>query len=556
MSTDHQQIIQLDTQLANQIAAGEVVERPASVVKELLENSLDAGATVIDVEIINGGKQLIRIRDNGRGIAKEQLHLALAPHATSKIRTLDDLEALRSYGFRGEALASISSVSKFSLTSRTAAQEQGWCAISEGVEMVVNLSPAPATEGTRIDVEELFYNTPARRRFLRTDKTEFAQIETVLRQVALANPHVALSLKHNQRLVKRYKAAFEPEIIEQRLAVACGTDFVKQSIRVDVSYDELKLSGWIGLPSYHRSQTDGQFFFVNHRPVKDKVLGHALREAYHPHIPEGRSSAYVLFLEMPPEHVDVNVHPTKHEVRFHDVRTIHDFIVQAIEQCLHQGLALVSQDHQQAQENNTPVGQDANHQLHSEIQTGTKQQFESYSAFIADAYRSNLNEQSSNYPQTTDLRETVFRISEQLLILKKNESLALADINKIFEFWFEILNNANHVKKFLYPMTVSISSEHHSDFEQFCMKHNVEITTVSGQFKIMSAPDVWYFDNLGEQIMDYLLFAHGHTDRMLLNWLPSFIEQNEEQITRLLNYKTPGELETFFSQTAIGDSDG
>lgn len=556
MSTDHQQIIQLDTQLANQIAAGEVVERPASVVKELLENSLDAGATVIDVEIINGGKQLIRIRDNGRGIAKEQLHLALAPHATSKIRTLDDLEALRSYGFRGEALASISSVSKFSLTSRTAAQEQGWCAISEGVEMVVNLSPAPATEGTRIDVEELFYNTPARRRFLRTDKTEFAQIETVLRQVALANPHVALSLKHNQRLVKRYKAAFEPEIIEQRLAVACGTDFVKQSIRVDVSYDELKLSGWIGLPSYHRSQTDGQFFFVNHRPVKDKVLGHALREAYHPHIPEGRSSAYVLFLEMPPEHVDVNVHPTKHEVRFHDVRTIHDFIVQAIEQCLHQGLALVSQDHIQEEEINTQVGQDVNHQLHSEIQSGGKQQFESYSAFIADAYRSNLSEQSLNYADSTDLNKEVFRISEQLLLLNKGDSVVLVDINKTFGFWFDVLRDTLKVNKMLFPVPVKISSEYRSNVENFCAEHNVEITDVSGQLKIMSAPDVWNIDKLGEQITDYVLFANGHPERMSLNWVSSFIDKYEYQLATVLHYKTTQELENFFAAPANRGSDG
>ena len=194
-ATGHRPIVQLSTQLANQIAAGEVVERPASVVKELVENSLDAGATQIDIDILNGGKQLIRVRDNGYGIAKEQLELALAPHATSKISELDDLLALYSFGFRGEALASISSVSKFRLTSKTESQNQGWCAVTEGQRMAVKLSPAPATVGTCIDVEELFHNTPARRRFLRTDKTEFAQIDTVIRQMALAHPE-AVSYTH------------------------------------------------------------------------------------------------------------------------------------------------------------------------------------------------------------------------------------------------------------------------------------------------------------------------------------------------------------------------
>ena len=334
-------IKKLDTKLANQIAAGEVVERPASVVKELLENSLDAGATIIDIEITSGGCGLIRIRDNGSGIPKEQLTLALSPHATSKISSLEDLEIIGSFGFRGEALSSICSVSRFTLSSRTKNADQGWQAEAEGRDMQVKLTPVPITEGTRIDVRELFFNTPARRRFLRTEKTEYSHIEEVVKKVALSNFKAAITLKHNGRLSRRFRAADNLEQQEQRVAAVCGRQFMLRSIRLDLDHLGIELKGWLALPDYHRSQTDGQYFYVNNRPVKDRVLSHAIRQAYQQFIPEGRVPAYVLYLTLDPRKVDVNVHPTKHEVRFHDGRLIHDLLVQAIERGLAEGKALL-----------------------------------------------------------------------------------------------------------------------------------------------------------------------------------------------------------------------
>ncbi len=333
-------IRKLDTQLANQIAAGEVVERPASVVKELLENSIDAGSKRIDIEITGGGCGLIRIRDDGKGIPKDQLHLALAPHATSKISSLDDLDVIESFGFRGEALSSISSVSRFSLSSRTKDAEQGWQVIAEGREMLPKITAVAVTEGTRIDVRELFFNTPARRRFLRTEKTEFSHIEDVVRKTALTNFGVAITLKHNGRNIRRFRAASNVEQQEQRIAAVCGRQFIENSIRLELEHDGIEIKGWLGLPHYHRSQNDGQYFYVNNRPVRDKVLNHAIRQAYQQFIPEGRVPAYVLYLTIDPRTVDVNVHPTKHEVRFHNARLIHDLLVQTIEQGLAQGSEL------------------------------------------------------------------------------------------------------------------------------------------------------------------------------------------------------------------------
>jgi len=339
-----QPIKKLNIQLANQIAAGEVVERPASVVKELLENSLDAGAQRVDIEITAGGTNLIRIRDDGSGIPKEQLALALAPHATSKIDSLDDLDSIISFGFRGEALASISSVSRFTLSSKTKQANQGWQAEAEGSDMDVKLTPVAVTEGTRIDVRELFFNTPARRRFLRTEKTEFSHIEDVVKKAALANFKVAITLKHNARMVRRFRAANTLAQEEQRVAAVCGREFMQRSVRLELSHQGLEIQGWLALPDYHRSQTDGQYFYVNNRPVKDRVLSHAIRQAYQSFIPEGRVPAYVLYLTLDPRKVDVNVHPTKHEVRFHDARLIHDLLVQSIERGLAEGKELIDNE--------------------------------------------------------------------------------------------------------------------------------------------------------------------------------------------------------------------
>ncbi|MEE1672290.1 DNA mismatch repair endonuclease MutL [Agarivorans aestuarii] len=324
----------LPAQLANQIAAGEVVERPASVVKELIENCLDAGATRIDIEIDKGGAKRILIRDNGSGIAKDQLGLALSRHATSKIDSLDDLSAIATLGFRGEALASISSVSRLSLSSRTAEQEQAWQAQAAGRDMQVSLQPCAHPVGSSLEVLDLFFNTPARRKFLRTEKTEFSHIDELLKRLALSRFDVALSLKHNGKLIRQYRIATDLDKQLKRVSTVLGAPFANHCLHLDNQHDQLRLHGWLGLPEVARAQNDQQYFYVNGRMMRDKLLQHAIRQAFAAYLPDEQYACYVLFLELPLDQVDVNVHPAKHEVRFHQARLVHDYIVQVLASAL------------------------------------------------------------------------------------------------------------------------------------------------------------------------------------------------------------------------------
>lgn len=326
-------IQKLSSLLSNQIAAGEVIERPASVVKELVENSIDAGATQIDLDIEQGGMRLIRVRDNGSGIHPDDLGLALNRHATSKIYQLDDLEKINTLGFRGEALASISSVSRLKLASAQA-DGSGWEVTSQGTESEPQLAPFAHPKGTTIEVRDLFFNTPARRKFLRTEKTEFDHIDEVIKRVALSSFNIDFTLKHNQRLVRQYRNAQSDIECEQRVASLCGAEFMEHALKIETEIEGLKLYGWIGLPTFSRAQADLQYFYVNGRMVKDKLVSHAVRQAYHDVMYGGRHAAYVLFLEISPTQVDVNVHPTKHEVRFRESRLIHDFICRGVQDAL------------------------------------------------------------------------------------------------------------------------------------------------------------------------------------------------------------------------------
>lgn len=316
--------------LANQIAAGEVVERPSSVVKELVENSLDAGADRVEIDIDKGGAKLIRIRDNGCGVAKDELVLALSRHATSKVATLDDLEGINSLGFRGEALASISSVSRLTFTSRTAEQAEAWQAQAEGREMSVTVKPAAHPVGTTVEVVDLFFNTPARRKFMRSEKTEFAHIDELVRRIALSRFDVTLILRHNGKVVRQYKAANTVPEQERRLAAVCGSPFMHHALAVESEHSDVRLWGWLATPEGARPQNDLQYTYVNGRMMRDKLINHAIRQAYDELLPADRFAAYVLYIELDPRQVDVNVHPAKHEVRFHQARLIHDFIFQAL----------------------------------------------------------------------------------------------------------------------------------------------------------------------------------------------------------------------------------
>lgn len=317
--------------LINQIAAGEVVERPASVVKELVENAIDAGASRVDIDLEEGGVRLIRIRDNGSGIAPEQLPLAVSRHATSKIADLDDLESVATLGFRGEALPSIASVSRFTLSSRRAHDEHGSALQIEGGK-IGEVTPRAHAPGTTVEVRELFYNVPARRKFLRAERTELGHIEEWLRSLALARPDVELRVSHNGKASRRYKPG--DLYSDARLAETLGEDFANQAVRVDHSGAGLRLHGWIAQPHYSRASADQQYLYVNGRSVRDRSVAHAVKMAYGDVLYHGRQPAYVLFLELDPTRVDVNVHPAKHEVRFRDSRLVHDFVYRTLKDAL------------------------------------------------------------------------------------------------------------------------------------------------------------------------------------------------------------------------------
>lgn len=321
----------LSTELANQIAAGEVVERPSSIVKELFENALDAGATEITLELEHGGKEKILIRDNGSGIEKDDLPLTLMPHATSKIYSLAELEAINSMGFRGEALASIGSIAKVKITSKAAQDEHAWSVDNQlGNELI----PASHPIGTTIEVMQVFYNTPARRKFLKAERTEYVHIDELLKKFMLCHFNVALTVWHNGKEVKSYPVADTPQKQQQRIADICGDEFVDNALLIQAEAMDLQLYGWVAKPQFSKSRADLQYFYVNGRIIKDKLIAHAIKQAYKDVLHHQRYPAFILFFNIDPHAVDVNVHPTKHEVRFRESRLVHDFLFAKIHHAL------------------------------------------------------------------------------------------------------------------------------------------------------------------------------------------------------------------------------
>jgi len=323
----------LPPELINQIAAGEVIERPSSVVKELVENSLDAGAARIEVDIELGGARLIRVRDDGDGIAADDLPLAVASHATSKIGSFDDLEHVASMGFRGEALASMASVARFAMTSRLRGADNAFRLEVDSGRMQ-DVRPAQHPQGTSVEVRDLFYNVPARRKFLRAERTEFAHIDDLLKSLALARGSAEFRLSHNGKSVRVWKAARDETSMLARVADMLGESFPQQSLRIDHASAGMRLSGWVGLPTASRPQADAQYFYVNGRLVRDRVVAHAVRQAYADVLFHGRHPAFVLYLELDPAGVDVNVHPAKSEVRFREQRLVHDFLFRTLHEAL------------------------------------------------------------------------------------------------------------------------------------------------------------------------------------------------------------------------------
>ena len=331
----NQKIHKLPSLLVDQIAAGEVIERPASVVKELVENALDAKATRITIEIENGGKKLIRITDNGIGLGKDDMTLAIERHATSKINSLEDLESLNSLGFRGEALPSIVSISRFSLISKTAHSDYAFqlSCLGGACEAV---KPAQHPQGTTIEVRDLFYNTPARRRFLKTDRTEFLRIDELIKRVSLSRFDVGFTLIHNGKTVRSSQGGDQDANKKMRIVQLCGKDFFENAFFIDEQRHGMRLYGWVAKPSWNRASADRQFFYINGRMIKDKLIGHAVRQAYQDVLFHGRFPAFVLYFELDPTWVDVNVHPTKHEVRFRESQQVHGFIFGSLNHALSQ----------------------------------------------------------------------------------------------------------------------------------------------------------------------------------------------------------------------------
>lgn len=385
-------IKRLPKQLANQIAAGEVVERPASIVKELMENSIDAGATCIEVDLEQGGARSIVVRDNGCGIPGDQLGLAVSRHATSKISSLDDLENLYSMGFRGEALASIGSVSRMQLTSCYEGEHQAWQLVCDNQteDSEGQLTVASHPVGTSIHISGLFYNAPARRKFLRSERTEYHHIEEVVRRMALSHFDIQFKLTHNQRQIFSLPAIHDQAGQLRRLQRLCGKNFTEKALYLEFEHNGLKLWGWIVPPAESRPQADLQYFFVNKRIIRDRVISHAIRQAYSDKIYPGRHPAYVLHLEMLPAQVDVNVHPTKHEVRFRESRLVHDFLFRCLSEALESTLPVTDLEQNATTSKNEPFYKPATgnvpYPVNEHIRSGRIEETPSEESYPASSY--------------------------------------------------------------------------------------------------------------------------------------------------------------------------
>ena len=522
----------LDQKLANQIAAGEVVERPASIVKELIENSLDAGASKIMIEVEQGGTKLLRIRDDGSGILKQDLTLALHRHATSKIVKLGDLEKIASLGFRGEALASISSVSRVSLMSKVMGDENdtGWKIQSDGNVANASLTPIAHAKGTTIEVRDLFFNTPARRKFLKKEKTEFSKIDEIIKRLALSRFDVHVSLRHNQKVIYNLLPARSELEKQRRLSLLCGSKFIENAIHIGIERPGIKLWGWVGLATFSRSQADLQYFYVNGRTIRDKIVTHAVRQAYRDVLFHGRHPAYVLFLELDPSTVDVNVHPTKHEVRFRESRVVHDFLFGA----LHKSLSQV-----------TPSDQLERSGSPSELNTGfeSKQRFSGIGdGFVAQnslmlgaatdgdnslklrAELGELVEELSNGTDVPPLGYALAQLHGIFVLAQNKEGLVIVDMHAAHErITYERMKRALaddglKTQTLLVPLSVALSEsevEHADDNKTALLNLGLEIEKASSEaILVRRVPALLKDSNIEQLVRDVIsdFIKFGSTD--------------------------------------------
>ena len=526
-------IHQLPPQLINQIAAGEVVERPASVVKELLENSLDAGASRIEHDIEQGGTKMCRVRDNGSGIARDELSLALARHATSKISSLEDLETIASLGFRGEALPSIASVSRLRLVSCQPDADSAWSVETDSGEPQA-AKPAAHPVGTSIEVRDLFYNTPARRRFLKTERTEFGHIQKVSEKIALSRFSAALKLTHNRKVILDVPVAVTLAEQEQRLARICGQEFVNHALFVEREIGPLRLSGWIARPTFSRAQPDLQHFFLNGRSVRDRVITHAVRAGYRDVLFHGRHPAFVLYLDMDPVLVDVNAHPTKQEVRFRDSRSVHDFIRRTIESALSESVTSDAAPTVLPAVPTTRTDERRHeHQLRS--QTGLplgagRDALDAYAGLVSVAADRNAPGQVRESDDVPPLGYALAHIHGAFILAQNNEGLVIVDAHAAHErVTYEKLKTAVHgsglqIQPLLVPLVVNVADneadvaeQHHEVLEQLGLKVD---RSGPAQLTIRSVPVLLAGTDPEQLLRDMLsdIREHGASER-IGNWV-------------------------------------
>ena len=537
----------LPTQLINQIAAGEVVERPASVVKELVENCFDAGATQVTLDIEQGGIRLIKIRDNGCGIYKEDLPLALSRHATSKISNLQDLEHVSSMGFRGEALPSISSVARLTLISRTEESECAWKVSADGTETDFDPQPDPHPQGTTIDVRDLFYNTPARRKFLKAEKTEFSHIESLIKKMALSRFDIAFTLNHNQREVINLNAAQSVAEQENRVASICGSAFIENSITIDYEASGLQLTGWVGLPTFSRSQQDMQYFYVNGRLIKDRLVSHAVKQAYKDVLFHGRHSVFVLYLTLDPALVDVNAHPAKLEVRFREGRLVHDFLFSALHRSLAdlrpgEQAATVKVEHfiPAAVETVAPVGEvkrQSSMQIPKPVQSSlpmnVAEEIEAYASLYPKNEAANLPEQFA-IAETPGLSEgmpplgyAIAHLHSIYILSETEKGIILVDAHAAHErVTYERLKKQYHEgivpsQPLLLPIKIQVSSSEAEVVEQehaFFASLGFELNRTGPEAIVLrSTPALLGREDMDSLIRDILadIVTHGMSQRIL-----------------------------------------
>jgi len=522
------QIHTLPSHLINQIAAGEVVERPASVVKELVENSLDAGAGAVTIEVDAGGTRLIRVIDDGCGIDRDQLVSALSRHATSKINSLADLENIASLGFRGEALPSIASVSRLTLVSRSQQADSAWkLQARERADPVPDALP----QGTQVEVLELFYNVPARKKFLRTEQTEYKHIETLFKNMALSHPAVAFKLIHNQKVVYQLPSVQNPAEQARRLAALCGKSFSESLVEIDINSDYLRLQGWVALPTFNRSQADMQYFFVNQRMVRDKLINHAVRQAYQDVLFHGRHPAYVLSLTMDARELDVNVHPQKHEVRFRNSRMVHDFLFRS----LHQALGEV----QPAQQIESPgfaladevtaaqPGQPAlifNQQYRGDRSSNLREQMQSYAALLQPDPQS--DEVSEAQQEIPPLGFALAQLKGIYILAENSGGLIIVDMHAAHEriVYERMKQNAQQEDVIAQPLLVPIAFNV-SQAEADLVEENVEFFSHLGfkverlgpeQIRLRAIPALLKNADSEQLLRDVLadLVEHGSSQRI------------------------------------------